>query len=57
MFSKLFSKDEKPKDIEYQVSLIPEGGMTRVVILNKEGQRDNSDTAGRILSLLHEQLR
>ncbi len=57
LFSKWFSGKEKPKDIEYQVSLIPEGGMTRVVVLDKEGQRDNSDTAGRILSLLHEQLR
>ncbi len=57
LFSKLFSKEEKPTDVEYQVSLIPEGGMTRVVILDKDGQRDNSDTAGRILSLLHEQLR
>ena len=57
LFSKLFSKEDKPTDVEYQVSLIPEGGMTRVVILDKDGQRDNSDTAGRILSLLHEQLR
>ncbi len=57
LFSKLFSGKDEPQDIEYQVSLIPEGGMTRVVVLDKGGQRDNSDTAGRILSLLHEQLR
>ena len=57
LFSKLFSRKEEPRDIQYQVSLIAAGGMTRVVVLDKEGQRDNSDTAGRILSLLHEQLR
>ncbi len=57
LFSKWFSGDKKQQDVQYQVSLIRTGGMTRVVVLDKEGQRDNSDTAGRILSLLHEQLR
>ncbi|MDJ0864128.1 MAG: outer membrane protein assembly factor BamC [Gammaproteobacteria bacterium] len=58
LFSKIFKgKKNEPRDIQYQVSLISSDGMTRVVVLDKEGQRDNSDTAGRILSLLHEQLR
>ena len=58
LFSKIFKgKKKEPRDIQYQVSLISSDGMTRVVVLDKEGQRDNSDTAGRILSLLHEQLR
>jgi len=44
----------------YLISLI--GGRdgaesTQVVVLNREGERDPSDTANRILTLLHEQLR
>lgn len=62
-FSKLkfWGSDEKPvRDDAYLISLI--GGKdgdetTQVVILNKRGEPENSDTADRILSLLHEQLK
>ncbi len=45
------------KQNQYQVSLRPEGSNTVVVVLDKNGQRTNSETAKRILTLIHEQLR
>jgi outer membrane protein assembly factor BamC len=62
-FSKLaFWRDDSRDTSEdgYLISLI--GGRdgaddTQVVVLNKEGERDSSATADRILGLLHEQLR
>lgn len=45
-----------PQD-EFLISLIGEGTTTQVVVLNKEGNRELSPTADRILSLLHEQLK
>jgi len=56
-FSKLFSGDKKDRNVEYQVKLAQEAQTTEVVVLDKDGQRDNGETAGRILSLLHEQLK
>ncbi|MDF1528188.1 MAG: outer membrane protein assembly factor BamC [Sedimenticola sp.] len=44
------------KESQYQVTLDAEGRGTRVVVRNKEGVRDNSETALRILTLLHEQI-
>lgn len=60
LLSKLaFWQEEKNIDKEnrYQVKLNPDGELTRIVILNKAGARDNSPTAVRILTLLHEQMR
>ncbi len=63
-FSKLaFWGDDDKRDQSsdgYLISLI--GGRdgeesTQVVVLNKEGERDTTQTADRILSLLHEQLK
>lgn len=45
------------KDNQYMVGLKSQGNSTQVVVLNQEGQQENSDTALRILTLLHEQLR
>ncbi|MEJ1297368.1 MAG: outer membrane protein assembly factor BamC [Candidatus Sedimenticola sp. (ex Thyasira tokunagai)] len=45
------------KSNQYQVSLQPEGKGTRVVVLNKGGVRDSSETALRILTLLNEQIK
>ena len=45
------------KENQYQVNLQPDGATTQVLVLNSAGVRDNSDTALRILTLLHEQLR
>ena len=44
------------KESQYQVTLDAEGRGTRVVVRNKEGVQDNSETALRILTLLHEQI-
>jgi outer membrane protein assembly factor BamC len=47
------------KENRYQVSLQSAAGaeQTDIVVLNENGVRENSDTAVRILTLLHEQLR
>jgi outer membrane protein assembly factor BamC len=47
------------KENRYQVSLQSTAGeeKTTIVVLNEQGVRENSDTAVRILTLLHEQLR
>jgi outer membrane protein assembly factor BamC len=45
------------KDNQYLVNLRPQGATTEVVVLNKDGERSNSDTAKRILTLIHEQIR
>jgi outer membrane protein assembly factor BamC len=58
---KFWGSDEKAaRDDAYLISLI--GGKdgdqtTQVIILNKRGEPENSDTADRILGLLHEQLK
>ncbi len=58
-FSRLkFWGDDKPeRSTEYQVRLSEQGGNTRVVVFDAQGQRDTSPTAKRILNLLREQLR
>lgn len=49
--------DEKPSEAQYQVTLSGDEASTQIIVMNKDGQRDNSKTAGRILSLLYEQLK
>lgn len=60
-FSKLafWSSDDEniDKESQYQVKLQPAGDKTEVVVLNEQGQRENSETVQRILTLLHEQIR
>jgi uncharacterized lipoprotein len=41
----------------YLVNLVESGDETTVTVLNEQGERENSDTAYRILTLLHEQLK
>ena len=49
--------EDSGKDDTYLIQLSEEAaGMTRVVVLDKDGEREGSPTAERILSLLHEQL-
>jgi outer membrane protein assembly factor BamC len=60
LLSKLvFWKDDKNIDKEnrYQVKLNSDGDTTQIVVMNEAGARDNSPTAVRILTLLHEQIR
>lgn len=44
------------KENQYQVGLDADGSGTRVVVRNREGVQENSETALRILTLLHEQI-
>ncbi len=60
LLSKLaFWRDDSNIDKEnrYQVSLRAEADATKLVVLNEQGAQENSDTAVRILTLLHEQLK
>ena len=52
-----FWRGKKKNNEDYLISLIGEGSKTRVVVLNTKGKLDQGKTAGRILALLHEQLR
>ncbi len=45
------------EEAEYQVSLQDSGATTQVVVLDKEGKPEKSDTAARILTLLQERLK
>ena len=49
--------DNFDKDNQYQVKLNDAGKPTEVVVLNDKGERVNSETALRILTLLNEQIR
>ncbi len=53
-----FWGDDGPLDQnEYLVSLVGKQSTTQIVILDTDGKRENGETANRILSLLHEQLK
>jgi outer membrane protein assembly factor BamC len=54
---KFWGGDEPPSEDLYQVAVSKrEGGGSRVVVLDRDGERDASPTAQRILNLLQEQL-
>ncbi len=54
---KFWGDDEKSDQNEYLVSLVGKQSTTQVVILDTDGKREQSETADRILGLLHEQLK
>jgi len=54
---KFWGGDEPTDQNEYLVSLVGKQSTTQIVILDIDGKRENSETADRILSLLHEQLK
>lgn len=60
-FSKLaFWRDDETEiddKAQYQVKLNEDGDKTQVIVRNQAGEADNSKTAQRILSLIHEQIR
>jgi len=49
--------DDIDKETQYQVRLHETGDATRVTIQDNKGVQSNSDTAKRILALLHEQIK
>jgi len=51
-----FWSDDKPKQ-DYLISLTGDGQLTRVVVLDTEGKPYTGKTAGRILGLLHDELK
>ena len=60
-FSKLnpFGKTEKkgPASDQFRIQVRDADAVSQVSVLNKDGGEEKSDTAGRILTLLYEQLR
>lgn len=58
-FSRLFSsKDDKDKTAQrYRILVRPAGNKSQVMVLNKDGQPENSAIADKILNLLYAQLR
>ncbi len=54
---KFWDDDEPQGQNEYLVSLVGKQSTTQIVILDTDGKREQSETADRILGLLHEQLK
>ena len=50
-------EDPAPEQSEYRIRLIGDEQTTRVLVLDPDGERNPSQTADRILGLLHRQLR
>ena len=54
---KFWGSTSKPKNEQYQILVQGGNSGAQVNVLDKSGARENSQTAGRILSLLYEQLK
>ena len=57
LLTRWFSSDSKVKAQQYRVQITQAGTASQVNVLDKDGAADNSKTAQRILTLLHEQLK
>lgn len=57
LFSFGSSKDDPKSAQRYRISVKETGGISRIQVLDGEGRPDTSATAGRILSLLNDQLK
>jgi outer membrane protein assembly factor BamC len=55
-FGRLFHGDKKAEAAQYRVKLAGVGDQTEVTVLDPNGQRDNSATAQRLLSVLSDKL-
>ncbi|MBV7486485.1 outer membrane protein assembly factor BamC [Bordetella sp. BOR01] len=55
-FSRLFSGDKKAQAAQYRIHLVQNGSQTQVTVLDSGGQRDNSSTAQRLLSVLKDKM-
>ncbi|WP_085970220.1 outer membrane protein assembly factor BamC [Bordetella petrii] len=55
-FSRLFSGDKKAQAAQYRIHLAQDGAQTQVTVLDSSGQRDNSATAQRLLSVLKDKM-
>ncbi len=54
---KFWGSSEKPKAEQYRIEVKDIKSGSQVKVLNKDGAQESSETAGRILALLYEQLR
>ena len=54
---KFWGDTSKPKNEQYQILVRDADSRAEVNVLDKSGAREKSETAGRILSLLYEQLK
>ena len=54
---KFWDGEDQPEEGEYQIRIESHDEVSRIIVLNSEGEQDNSGTAGRILTVLHEQLK
>ncbi len=57
ILTRWFSSDPKVKPEQYRVLITQAATNSQVNVLNKDGAKDTSRTAQRILTLLHEQLK
>lgn len=55
-FSRMFSGDKKAEAPQYRIHLSASGDQTSVTVLDAKGQRDNSATAQRLLSVLKDKM-
>jgi outer membrane protein assembly factor BamC len=55
-FSRLFGGDKKAQATQFRIHLVEQGGSTQVTVLDQNGQRDNSPTAVRLLSVLADKM-
>lgn len=55
-FSRLFGGDKKAAAAQYRIHLTGSGNDTQVTVLDPNGQRDNSATAQRLLSVLKDKM-
>jgi len=51
------NKDKAASELQYRIKLERSGEGTAVTVIDKDGKRDRSATAGRILNMLYEQLK
>ncbi|ANY17202.1 outer membrane protein assembly factor BamC [Bordetella pseudohinzii] len=55
-FSRLFGGDKKAAAAQYRIHVAGSGEQTQVTVLDSNGQRDNSATAQRLLSVLKDKM-
>lgn len=55
-FSRMFSGDKKAEAPQYRIHLAASGEQTTVTVLDAKGERDNSATAQRLLSVLKDKM-
>ncbi|PJM69757.1 outer membrane protein assembly factor BamC [Achromobacter ruhlandii] len=55
-FSRMFSGDKKAEAPQYRIHLSASGDQTNVTVLDAKGERDNSATAQRLLSVLKDKM-